>query len=193
MKPGVGTIVVVAALLIVFGIELATHTVGNETLLLKLGALPDNAELHGEYWRLATYSFLHLNGTHLLVNAILLFWVGRIVESRVILTDASAIYVSSVLCSAAMILFVHHLYPKIGATMGASGGIFGLLAAALVIAYRHKAKQLDRQSRLRAFLWITLLAGLGISFFPGISMAGHLGGLIGGAFVAPFARLRTNL
>jgi membrane associated rhomboid family serine protease len=113
MKPDVGIIVLVAALLIVFSIELATHTVGSETLLLKLGALPDNAELHGEYWPLATYSFLHLNGTHLLVNAILLFWVGRIVESRVILTDASAIYVSSVLCSAAMILFVHHLYPKI--------------------------------------------------------------------------------
>ena len=58
MKPGVGTIVLVTALLIVFGIELATHTVGNETLLLKLGALPDNAELHGEYWRLGIYSFL---------------------------------------------------------------------------------------------------------------------------------------
>jgi hypothetical protein len=58
MKPGVGTMVLVAALLIVFGIELGSHTVGNETLLRKLGALPDDAELHGEYWRLATYSGL---------------------------------------------------------------------------------------------------------------------------------------
>jgi len=51
-----------------------------------------------------------------------LLWIGRVVEKRVNIADAVAIYVSSVLCSAAMILLVHHLYPKVGATMGASGG-----------------------------------------------------------------------
>jgi hypothetical protein len=56
MKPGTGTIILVAALLAAFGIELASHSVGNEALLLKLGALPDNGELHSQYWRLATYS-----------------------------------------------------------------------------------------------------------------------------------------
>ena len=192
MKPGTGTIILVAALLAAFGIELASHSVGNEALLLKLGALPDNGELHSQYWRLATYSLLHLNGTHLLVNAMLLLWIGRIVESRVNIADASAIYVSSVLCSAALILLVHHLYPKTGATMGASGGVFGLLAAALIISYRQKAEPLDRQSRLRTLLWIALLVGLGISLLPGISMAGHVGGLIGGAVVAPVARLQKN-
>ena len=192
MKPGTGTIVLIAAIFVVFGIEFASHSVGNETLLLKLGALPDNGELHGEYWRLATYSFLHLNGTHLLVNAMLLFWIGRVVESRVNFISAVVIYVSSVVCSAAMILFLHHLHPKIGATMGASGGIFGLLAAALIILYREKAQLPRGQSRLRSFLWIALLAGLGVSLLPGISMAGHIGGLIGGAVVAPIARLRTT-
>ncbi len=68
VKPGTSTTVVVATLFVVFGVELASHSVSNETLLLKFGALPDDGELHGEYWRLATYSFLHLNGTHLLVN-----------------------------------------------------------------------------------------------------------------------------
>ena len=193
MKPGTGTIILVAALLAAFGIELASHSVGNEALLLKLGALPDNGKLHSQYWRLATYSLLHLNGTHLLVNAMLLLWIGRIVESRVNIADASAIYVSSVLCSAALILLVHHLYPKTGATMGASGGVFGLLAAALIISYRQKAEPLDRQSRLRTLLWIALLVGLGISLLPGISMAGHVGGLIGGVVVAPVARLRKNV
>jgi membrane associated rhomboid family serine protease len=43
-----------------------------------------------------------------------------------------------------------------------------------------------------ALLWIALLAGFGVSLLPGISMAGHLGGLICGAFVAPFARFRTK-
>jgi rhomboid protease GluP len=192
MKPGTGTIVLIAAIFIVFGIEFASHSVGNETVLLKLGALPDNGELNGEYWRLATYSFLHLNSTHLLLNTMLLFWIGRIVERRVNFISASAIYVSSVVCSAAMILFVHQLHPKIGATMGASGGIFGLFTAALIILYREKAQLLSEPSRLRAFVWIALLTGLAVSLLPGISMAGHIGGVIGGVVVAPIARLRTN-
>jgi rhomboid protease GluP len=193
MKVGTGTIILLAAFLGAFGIEITRHAVGDEGLLLKLGALPDNGELHGQYWRLATYSFLHFNASHLLVNATLLLWIGRVIERRVNVVGAAAIYVSSVLCSAAMILLVHHLYPKTGATMGASGGMFGLLAAALIISYRQRAKPLDRRSRLRTLLWIALLAGLGISLLPGISMAGHVGGLIGGAVVAPVARLRTNV
>jgi membrane associated rhomboid family serine protease len=104
MKPSTGTIILVVTFLVVFGIELASHSAGNEASLLKLGALPDSGELHGQYWRLGIYSFLHLNGTHLLVNAAMLLWIGRIVENRVNFAGSTAIYVSSVLCSAAMIL-----------------------------------------------------------------------------------------
>ena len=193
MKAGLGTITLVVALLVVFGIELATHSVGNEISLLKLGALPDNGALHGQYWRVATYSFLHFNSAHLLVNVLLLFWVGRIVESWVGIAYAAAIYVSSVLSSATVILLFHSLHPKAGATVGASGGVFGLLAAALIISYRHSADSFDRQSRLRTWLWIALLAGLGISFLPGISMAGHVGGLIGGTLLACIANLRKDV
>ena len=193
MKAGLGIITLVVALLVVFGIELATHSVGNEASLLTLGALPDNGALHGQYWRFATYSFLHFNAAHLLVNLLLLFWVGRIVESWVGIAYAAAIYVSSVLSSAAVILLFHNLHPKAGATVGASGGIFGLLAGALIISHRHGAGSLDRKSPIRAWLWIALLAGLGISFLPGISMAGHVGGLIGGTLLTGIAKFRKNV
>jgi len=193
VKAGLGTITLVVALLVVFGIELATHSVGNEISLLKLGALPDNGALHGQYWRVATYSFLHFNSAHLLVNVLLLFWVGRIVESWVGIAYAAAIYVSSVLSSAIVILLFHNLHPKAGATVGASGGIFGLLAAALIISHRHGADAVDRDSRLRTWLWIALLAGLGISFLPGISMAGHVGGLIGGTLLGCIAKFRKKV
>jgi len=193
VKAGLGTITLVVALLVVFGVELATQSVGNDASLLKLGALPDNGALHGQYWRVATYSFLHFNGAHLLVNVLLLFWVGRIMENWVGISYAAAIYVSSVLSSAAVILLFHNVHPKAGATVGASGGIFGLLAAALIISHRHSADLLDPDSRLRTWLWIALLAGLGISLLPGISMAGHLGGLIGGTLPACVAKLRKNV
>jgi rhomboid protease GluP len=193
VKAGLGTVTLVVALLVVFGIELATHSVGNEASLLKLGALPDNGALRGQYWRVATFSFLHFSGAHLLVNVLLLFWVGRIVESWVGIAYAATIYISSVLSSAAVILLFHNLYPKEGATVGASGGVFGLLAAALIISHWHSVGSIDRESRLRIWLWIALLAGLSISFLPGISMAGHLGGVIGGTLLAFSAKLRKDV
>jgi rhomboid protease GluP len=182
------TIALVLALLAVFGLELATHSVGNDVALLKLGALPDNGQLQGQYWRFATYSFLHFNGVHLLVNASLLFWIGRVLERRMGAALTGAIYLCSVLCSAFVILLVRSWHPKIGATVGASGGMFGLVGATLLISYRDTGF-IGQASRLRTWLWLVLLIGLAVSFLPKISMAGHVGGLIGGSLVASIARL----
>jgi membrane associated rhomboid family serine protease len=191
MKASPGSIVLALALAGVFGVEIATHSVGNDALLLKLGALPDNGELNGQYWRFVTYSFLHFNWAHLLVNILLLLWVGRILEKRAGTSLAGAIYACSVLSSAAVILLVHSCYPKVGATVGASGGIFGLLGAALVVSYRD-AGFVGQASRPRTWLWLALLIGLSISFLPKISMAGHIGGLIGGPLLASVAKVRRN-
>jgi len=182
------TIALVLVLLGIFGLELATHSVGNDDALLKLGALPDNGELQGQYWRLATYSFLHFNGVHLLVNASLLFWIGGMLERRMGASLTGAIYLCSVLSSALMILLVHSWHPKIGATVGASGGMFGLVGATLLISYRDMGF-IGQASRLRTWLWLVLLIGSAVSFLPEISMAGHVGGLIGGLLAASFARL----
>jgi len=182
------TIALVLVLLGIFGLELATHSVGNDDTLLKLGALPDNGELQGQYWRLATYSFLHFNSVHLLVNASLLFWIGGMLERRMGASLTGAIYLCSVLSSALMILIVHTWHPRIGATVGASGGMFGLVGATLLISYRDMGF-IGQASRLRTWLWLVLLIGLAVSFLPEISMAGHVGGLIGGLLAASFARL----
>jgi membrane associated rhomboid family serine protease len=134
MKAIKGSVVLVLAFAGVFALEIVTHSVGNDVALLKLGALPDNGELNGQYWRFATYSFLHFNWAHLLVNALLILWVGRILEKRIGTALTGAIYVCSVLSSAAVILLVHSWYPKMGATVGASGGMFGLVGATLVFS-----------------------------------------------------------
>jgi len=185
------TIVLVLALLGVFGLELATHSVGNDSALLKLGALPDDGDLHGQYWRFATYSFLHFDGVHLLVNALLLFWIAGILEKRMGIALTGAIYLCSVLSSAFVILLVHSWYPKSGATVGASGGMFGLVGAAIVISYRD-TEFIGEASRLRTWLWLVLLIGFTISLLPEISLAGHIGGLIGGLAPAVTAKVRKN-
>ena len=182
-----GTIVLIVAIAIGFGIELATNSVGNDSALLKLGALPDDGRLHGEVWRIATYSFLHFNWLHLALNVGLLFWIGRIVERQAGTGQGALIYFVSVVTSAVVILVVHYLHPKVGATVGASGGLFGLLGASLVIAYRQ-----NDNPRFRMWLWIVLLAGFAISFLPDISMAGHIGGILGGIPLAVFVKPRPN-
>ena len=182
-----GTIWLIVAILIGFGIELATNRVGNDAALLKLGALPDNGQLHGEFWRIATYSFLHFNWLHLALNVALLWWIGRIIENQVGVRRGAMIYLVSVACSALVILLWHNINPKEGATVGASGGVFGLLGAALVISYRKNGGE-----RFRKWLWIALVVGFGVSFLPEISMAGHIGGILGGIATASLVKVQQD-
>jgi membrane associated rhomboid family serine protease len=182
-----GTIWLIIAIAVAFGIEVATNSVGNDTALLKLGALPDNGQLHGEFWRVATYSFLHFNWLHLLLNVGLLFWIGQIVEQQIGTGQGALLYFVSVLCSAAVILLVHNWHPKEGATVGASGGVFGLLGAALIIFYRQNG-----EPRLKMRVWIVLAAGFGVSLLPDVSMAGHVGGMIGGVPLAFLTKVQKN-
>jgi membrane associated rhomboid family serine protease len=78
------------------------------------------------------------------------------------------------------ILAKHQLWPSQGATVGASGGLFGLLGAALVLVSR-----LPSQSPVaRIGLMVVLAVGLTYSVFPGISMTGHIIGLTVGSVLA---------
>jgi membrane associated rhomboid family serine protease len=182
-----GTILLIVFLVVGFGIELATKSIGNDDALLKLGALPDNGQLHGEFWRIATYSFLHFNWLHLILNVALLFFIGRVAEAQVGIGRGALAYFISVIFSAAAILLWHNAHPKDGATVGASGGVFGLLGAALILSYRRG----DRV-QLRTRLWIILVIAFGVSLLPDISMSGHIGGIIGGVATAFLIPLQNN-
>ena len=183
-----GTILLILAIATGFGVELATNSLGNDQALLKLGALPDNGQLHAEFWRIGTYSFLHFNWLHLALNLGLLWWIGRIVEQQVGTARGALIYLISVICSAAVILLVHNWHPKEGATVGASGGVFGLLGAALIIISRHQ----NGDALLRKWLLIVAVAGFGVSLLQDISMAGHIGGFIGGTATALIMNISTK-
>ena len=182
-----GTISLIAAILIGFGIELATNSIGNDTALLKLGALPDNGQLHGEFWRIATYSFLHFNWLHLALNVGLLWWIGGILEQQAGVGRGSLIYFVSVVCSAVAILLLHNWHPKEGATVGASGGLFGLLGAALIIVARRNDDALTLK-----WLYIVAAVGFAVSLLPNVSMAGHIGGFVGGIATATLIKIKKE-
>ena len=182
----------IAAIAAMFAVELATGRTGNKTALLPLGALP-NRSLNGEHWRLVSYSFLHLNWTHILMNSVLLWWTGRIVERRVGAAQMLGVYFASVLLAGISIAVQSHHRAGDGASVGASGGVFGLLAAALVLVYRKDAiASFGLDPRMRIGLWIAMAISLYSTFQPGVSVVGHAAGLLAGLVLGALIRVHPG-
>jgi membrane associated rhomboid family serine protease len=128
----------------------------------------------GEWWRLITAAFLHGNFLHLALNMIVLWVVGAPVEQAIGRGRFLALYlVSGLAGSTGALLWSPHAI-----TVGASGAIFGILGAALVL-------ESQRNYVLGGSALSLLVVNLVLTFaIPNISIGGHLGGLIGGALGA---------
>ena len=124
-----------------------------------------------EYWRVASAGFLHDGLFHILVNMLSLYWVGMVLEPAVGRINFAAIYIVSLLAGSFGALLFQPTIP----TVGASGAIFGIFGALIVIAY-HRGIPIW-QSGLGFVLVINLLFSV---TFAGISIGGHLGGLAAG-------------
>jgi membrane associated rhomboid family serine protease len=131
----------------------------------------------GDYWRLLTSGFLHVEYWHIGMNMLSLYWLGRLVEPALGHPKFVAIYLASLLTGSLGVLILDPNSP----TLGASGAIYGLLGAAIVMA-RNRSVNL-----MESGLVPILAINLGLTFFvSGISIGGHIGGLIGG-LLATFA------
>src|SRR5450631_4040476 len=82
MRTYLGSVAIFCVMTVMFLIELARNAVGNDALLIGLGALPDSGQIDHEYWRLLTAGFLHYDVTHFALNTFLLLLVGPVVERR---------------------------------------------------------------------------------------------------------------
>jgi membrane associated rhomboid family serine protease len=180
MRTRLGLIAIFCVIAAMFLLELARGAVGNDAGLLALGALPDSGQIRHEYWRLLTFGFLHWSVTHVLLNTALLLWVGPILERRAGTRWLLLIFLSASVASGVGILFKHQLWPSQGVSVGASGGLFGLLGAALVLLFRLPSQS----SAVRSSLIVVLVLGLTYSVLPGISMTGHIIGLVVGVALA---------
>ena len=125
----------------------------------------------GEWWRLITAAFLHYGPFHLLVNMLSLWWVGTALEQRIGSGRFLALYIASGLAGSAGALIEKPLAP----TVGASGAIFGILGAGLILERRG-----DLVFGGSAFGLLVLNLIITFSFRGSISLGGHVGGLIGG-------------
>jgi membrane associated rhomboid family serine protease len=128
---------------------------------------------HGDWWRLVTAMFLHASIIHIGFNMFALYVIGTPVEQYLGRARYLGLYfVSGLAGSAGGLLQAPHT-----PVLGASGAIFGILGAMLIIEW-----QVTGRLAGNAATWIVL--NLVISFaIPNISWGGHIGGLIGGILV----------
>src|SRR5436190_7352843 len=120
-------------LLAAFIAEIALGAAGSERALVPLGALLTRGWSSTDWWRVATFSFLHLNWLHLALNTAGLLWLGRIVERRVGRGRFLAIFLISGVVSGIVGMLLGPVLPTTGVAVGASGAVCGLLAAALML------------------------------------------------------------
>ncbi|WP_329105989.1 rhomboid family intramembrane serine protease [Micromonospora sp. NBC_01699] len=127
-----------------------------------------------EYYRLFTAMFLHYGIVHLLLNMWALWMLGRTLEATLGPLRFLALYLIAGLGGNV----AAYLFSAPNAqTVGASTAIFGLFAALFII--------MRRMGRDTSAVVPVLVVNLVFTFaVPGISIAGHLGGLVIGALMA---------
>ncbi len=134
---------------------------------------------HGEWWRLVTATFLHASIIHLGFNMLALLWFGGPVEEYLGRLRFILLYLVSGLAGSAGALIQN----PTGITVGASGAIFGILGAMVVLEWQ-------ATGRVGGNALTLIVINLGLSFaIPNVSWGGHVGGLIGGVLCTlAFAR-----
>jgi membrane associated rhomboid family serine protease len=133
--------------------------------------LQGNAVADGDWWRLITAAFLHVGIWHIAVNMYALWWLGSAVEGAIGHLRFLLLYLGSGLAGSAGALVWSPHQP----TVGASGAIFGMLGAGLILEWRATGRLVGG---FAVMLLVNLAFTFGFSSF--ISVGGHVGGLIGG-------------
>src|SRR5271167_547397 len=160
-----------------------------ENLFALFPLQPVDGHVYFRIWQIITYAFLHDTGnySHLLFNMLGLWMFGAEIERYVGPVRLLACYFASVITAALSQLIVPSLLGAPPApTIGASGGVFGLLLAYALMFPNRKVVPLIPPIPMPAWLFATLYAGielfLGVTgSLSGVAHFAHLGGMIGSA------------
>jgi membrane associated rhomboid family serine protease len=144
--------------------ENTTGAVFQEWVLWPLGAR------NGGWWEFITSGFLHFGPIHILMNMVALWIIGRDFERVMGPLRFTVIYFVALFGgSVSVFVFGSPLSPE----AGASGAVYGLMGGLLVLVYRLKLNP----AQVIGMIVINLAISVAI---PGISLLGHLGGLVSG-------------
>lgn len=142
------------------------------------GVLGDEIQVDPiQSWRLLAAMFVHIGLQHFVLNMVTLYFLGRIAEDLFGSKAFLALYLLSGLMGN---LFVLAFSPEVVAA-GASTALFGIFGAIASLRFIARSPYIQYLSQSYTSL---ILVNILFSFMPGISLAGHLGGLVGGGILS---------
>jgi membrane associated rhomboid family serine protease len=187
MPPGVKTILIVTIACFMLQLGSGDGMIGSFALW----------PMHGNFmpWQIVTYAFLHGSITHLAFNMYGLWMFGTELEYLLGRKWFLKLYFSSVLSAGVLQLLVTSFTGGLYPTLGASGGVFGLLLAYAMFFPNRIIVLLIPPIPLPAWLFVLLYGGielmLGVTGTQaGVAHFAHLGGMIGGYLVIRWRRGR---
>ncbi|HEU0029976.1 MAG TPA: rhomboid family intramembrane serine protease [Kofleriaceae bacterium] len=151
-------------------------------VLVRAGAMARTRVADGEWWRLVTCIFLHVGTVHLAVNAIGLFFLGRICEELFGAARTIAIFAVAGLAGS----LASYLGSTGGVSAGASGAIFGVLGAIFTELTVHRGRYRAAWKRgMWGALAVVTVAQVATGFFyPMIDQWAHGAGLVAGMAIS---------
>lgn len=158
--------------------------------LMRAGAMVRGLVDDGEYWRLVTFSFVHVGDIHLIINVIGLYFLGRLVEELFGAWRTVVIFACAGIAGAV----ASYLASPAGISAGASGSIFGLLGAVFVeLSLHRKHHRAAWTHGVWGSLAVVTVAQVGVGFiYPVIDQwahgAGLVAGTLAGVLLSPHAR-----
>ena len=176
------TVAILAVLLLILIFEIRGGALESREAIVAMGALARERVAAGDYWRLLTAPWLHGSVDHLLGNGIALYILGMVCESAFGRAQLLVLYVLSGLAGSLLSVVMSP-----GPSVGASGAIFGLQGAAIVLFRMHRDRLLVRDRRVGLVLIIWALYTIVGGFMePLIDNGAHIGGALGGALIARY-------
>ncbi|MCT2918806.1 rhomboid family intramembrane serine protease [Limosilactobacillus fermentum] len=169
------TCCLVGVCVLVYLLEELAGGATNSATLLNLGANYGPFVRAGQWWRVFTAAFLHIGLTHLFLNMMVLYYLGRTIEELTGHLRMAVIYLVSVLMGNLVSVAVQ----PVTISAGASTGIFGLFGAFLFMGSEFRQYPALR-GLARQYLILVIINLVYDLIAPGIDIFGHLGGLVGG-------------
>lgn len=179
---GLTTVVFLLTQLVYFGQATSAQTIFNVGGMLGAYVKYDPTQL----WRLVSPIFVHIGWQHFLLNMLSLYFMGRMVEDIFGSKNYLLLYVLSGVMGNVFTLF---LTPNVVAA-GASTSLFGLFAAVAFLGYQSKNHYLNQIGR--SYFTLIVINMVFSLFSPDTSLAGHLGGAVGGLLLSVILKTQVD-
>lgn len=180
LKKGKATTSLILINIIIFIIMRMNGSTLETNTLLKYGAMQNILVFNGQYWRLFTAMFIHIGIMHLIMNMFFLYTVGDIFE---FIYGPKNFLILYLLTGIFGNIFTYTFGDSTTVSAGASTALYGLFGLALGIRKVHKDNPVLNKFG-SSFVTIIIINVVYSLISPGVSILGHLGGLIGGYILA---------